>query len=108
MGNLDLKLLQKDVKKWTDTKGFKWSAYAEFCHLVEEVGELGEALTVKHGEREAGSGSKGLADHSDMKEELGDVLFSLIVIANRFGIDLENCFNSTIRRYNKKIEKRGK
>ena len=106
MDELDLKNLQKIVKNWVKTKGFKWSAYAEFCHLVEEVGELGEALTVKQGERQAGSGYEGLADHSDLEEEIGDILFSLIGIANRFNIDLENCFNSTIKRYDKKVDKR--
>ncbi len=103
---MELKELQKQIKKWTDQKGFKWSSYAEYCHLVEEVGELGEALTVQHGERQAGSGNKGDANHSDMEEEIGDVLFSTIVIANRYKLDLEKVFDKTIKRYDKKIEDR--
>lgn len=106
MKNLTLKNAQKIVKEWIESKGSKWSAYAEYCHLVEEVGELGEALTVQQGERQPGSGEKGLADHHDMDEEIGDVLFSILVMANRLGIDAEACFNTTIERYNKKVEKR--
>lgn len=106
MKTLTLKKVQQIIKDWTDTKEFKWSAYGEYCHLVEEIGELGEALTVQQGERSAGSGTEGLADHSDMDEEIGDVLFSTLIIANRFGIDMEKCFSRTIERYNKKVEKR--
>lgn len=103
-----LKEAQLKVKKWTNKNGFKWSVYADFCHLVEEVGELGEALTVKQGERKAGSGSKGLADHSDVNEEIGDILFSLMAIANRFKVNLDDCLGLTIDRYNKKLNDRQK
>lgn len=103
-----IKDIQKITKEWVNQKGFKWTSYAEYCHLVEEIGELGEALTVQHGERQAGSGSQGHADHSDMDEEIGDVLFSTIVMANRYNIDIEKCFNNTIKRYDKKIKEREK
>lgn len=102
---MEIKELQSKIKRWTDDVGFKWSSYAQYCHLVEEVGELGEAITVKEGERKAGNGKKGLADHSDLKEELGDVLFSVTVIANRFNIDLEQAYVETVLRYNKKMKK---
>jgi NTP pyrophosphatase (non-canonical NTP hydrolase) len=108
MKNFTLKQVQEISEKWINEKGFKWSAYAEYCHLVEEVGELGEALVVKHGERKPGPGEKGEADHWNLGEEIGDVLFSTIVLANRFNIDLEECFNKTIVRYDKKVEKRKK
>ncbi|MHA1865886.1 MAG: MazG nucleotide pyrophosphohydrolase domain-containing protein [Candidatus Heimdallarchaeaceae archaeon] len=98
MEKLSIEDLQRITKKWIAEKGFKWSAYAEYCHLVEEVGELGESLIIKQGEREAGSGELGYADHSDMEEEIGDVLFYTVVMANRFNIDLNDCFKKTIQR----------
>ena len=76
MNKLTLQKLQKKVKEWINLHGFKWSAYADYCHLVEEVGELGEALIVKHGEREPGDGALGLADHFNLEEEIGDVLYN--------------------------------
>ncbi len=106
MKNISLKDTQKAVKDWTDKYGFKWSTYAAYCHLVEELGELGEAITVEQGERKAGSGEEGLADHSNMLEEIGDVLFCTIDMANRFGIDIEECFSYTIKRYDEKMKKR--
>lgn len=104
----DLGKIQQAVRTWIDEKGFKWSPYANYCHLVEEVGELGEALVVKQGEREAGEGARMCADHSDMEEEIGDVIFSAIVLANMYGIDLDHCFERTFARYDKKAEKRNR
>lgn len=66
MKNTSLKDAPQIVKDWTGKYGFKWSTYAAYCHLVEELGELGEAITVAQGERKAGSGEESLADHSDM------------------------------------------
>lgn len=102
----NLKEIQSIVKKWTDEKGFRWSDYAHYCHLVEEIGELGEALTVEKGERQKGSGEKGLADHANLPEEIGDVFFTLVSFANRFDIDLDICLESTLKRYDSKIRKK--
>lgn len=101
-----LKAVQRTVREWTDQNGFKWSDYAAYCHLVEELGELGEAITVQQGEREAGSGLAGLADHADVAEEIGDVLFCTIDMANRLGVDIEQCFAETMKRYDQKTKKR--
>ena len=106
MKNISLKDAQKIVKDWTAKYDFKWSTYAAYCHLVEEIGEIGEAITVGQGERKAGFGEEGFADHSDMLEEIGDVLFCTIDMANRFGVDIEKCFSETIKRYNEKTKKR--
>ena len=36
----DIKEIQSKIRSWIENSGFKWSSYAEYCHLVEEVGEL--------------------------------------------------------------------
>jgi NTP pyrophosphatase (non-canonical NTP hydrolase) len=103
MNKLTINQIQEISKKWIKENGFKWSSYAEYCHLVEEVGELGEAIVVKHGERQSGSGEQGDADHDNIEEEIGDVLFSTVVIANRYNLDLEKVFEQTIKRYDEKV-----
>jgi NTP pyrophosphatase (non-canonical NTP hydrolase) len=103
---MNLSDIQDTVKKWVSEKGFKWSTYAQYCHLVEEVGELGESIVVANGEREPGDGAKGLADHSDINEEIGDVLFSTIALANQYNIDIEKCFQNTLKRYDAKVRRR--
>lgn len=99
---------QKDVDEILDKFPFSWSNYAHYAHLVEEVGELGEAMTVYEGDRKAGSGEAALSDHSDMKEEIGDVLFALVRIANKVGVNLDEAIEYTIKRYSSKLEKYNK
>ncbi|OIO08196.1 hypothetical protein COW98_02155 [Candidatus Roizmanbacteria bacterium CG22_combo_CG10-13_8_21_14_all_35_9] len=60
---------QKAVKKIAQEFNFNWTIYVQFIHLVEEVAELGEALTVYNGDRKAGEEKAALADHSDIEEE---------------------------------------
>ena len=105
MVNLTLKEIQKKVDDWNRKIGLDWSRLIHYTHLVEEVGELGEAIAVSEGARMPGKGEAGLADHSNVKEEIGDTLFSLAVIANKSGVDLEDSFNYTLNRYKKKQEK---
>ena len=95
---------QKEVEKIEKEFNFKWPLYVRFIHLVEEVGELGEAITVKNGDRKSGSGEKGLADHADLEEEFGDTLFSLFDLANKLQIDLPLALEKTFKRYHKKLE----
>ena len=105
MNNKSLEQYQKEVAELVKKFNFNWSAYVQYIHLVEEVGELGEALTVKQGDRKAGSGEKALADHEDIEEEIGDVLFSLIDLTNRYNLSLDKIMKNTFLRYQKKLIK---
>jgi len=94
---------QKAVTELVKKFNFNWSTYVQYIHLVEEVGELGEALTVKQGDRKTGSGKKALADHGDIEEEIGDVLFSLIDLSNRYNLSLDKIMEDVFKRYQKKL-----
>ena len=65
---------------------------------------MGEAITVHLGDRKSGSGEQALADHADLDEEVGDVIFSAIAVANKLGIDLTESLEEAIKRYEKKLE----
>ncbi|MBI4129968.1 hypothetical protein HY468_01480, partial [Candidatus Roizmanbacteria bacterium] len=80
---MKLRDFQKKAAELIIKFNFNWSTYVEFIHLVEEVGELGEALTVYEGDRKAGNGKRALADHNDTEEEIGDVLFTLLILSNQ-------------------------
>jgi NTP pyrophosphatase (non-canonical NTP hydrolase) len=103
MTSKSLSELQTHVKQCAEKFNFKWSNYVQYIHLVEEVAELGEALTVQQGDREAGSGESALADHHDLKEELGDVLFNVMQIANQLNLNLDEVMERTFTRYEKKL-----
>lgn len=101
----NLKKLQESVHELATKFNFYWSNYVQYVHLVEEVAELGEALTVKEGDRASGSGESALADHDDLQEEFGDVLFTVCELANQLDIDLEKAMNYTFKRYENKLKK---
>ena len=104
MSSKSLTELQKEVKECAEKFNFGWSDYVQYIHLVEEVAELGEALTVQAGDRKAGSGESALADHTDPKEELGDVLFTVMQLANQLNVNLDEVMQKTFIRYEKKLE----
>ncbi len=84
-----LKDYQKLIKQLVKERGFDKESVAEvFMLLVEEVGELGKAIrkssTLKV--------DKKSAVH-DINEEAADVLWLLLDLANRLGIDLEKAFH---------------
>lgn len=56
-----------------------------FLKLIEETGELAEVI--RKDQRMDGNNIKGT-----IEEELSDVLYYVLVIANTYNIDLENCF----------------
>lgn len=104
MNSKTLSELQKKVKECAEKFNFGWSNYVQYIHLVEEVAELGEALTVQQGDRDAGSGESALADHNDPKEELGDVLFTVMQLANQLDVNLEEVLEKTFNHYDHKLE----
>lgn len=103
MNSKTLEEYQSVIKDYVTSFNFNWSNYVQYIHLVEEVAELGEALTVHEGDRQAGSGEKAQADHSNVKEEIGDILFTTIQIANQLNLDASKILESTFERYNKKL-----
>ena len=61
----------------------KWDLKTHFIDLVEEVGELGNAVLIK-------TGSKSRKrQRAELKDSFADVLFELILMADEAGVDLE-------------------
>lgn len=103
MNNKTLNQYQQEIKKITEEFGLDWPVYVRYIHLVEEIGELGEALTVQQGDRKAGSGTSALADHSDVSEEIGDVIFSVLDLSSRLNINLDTIIEKTLKRHKQKL-----
>ena len=99
-----LEEIQRETDEIVKSFNFDWSLYVQYVHLVEEVAELGEAITVHTGDRKAGSGEKALADHDNIVEEIGDSLFSVIAVANKLGVDCNEALNEAFVRYKKKLD----
>ncbi|MHA1834400.1 MAG: nucleotide pyrophosphohydrolase [Candidatus Baldrarchaeia archaeon] len=96
MRDLTIKQAQKIVDKWINQfKEGYWSPLAMLASLMEEVGEL--AREINH--REKIKKRKETESERDIGIEMGDVLFSLICLANHYKVDLEDKFKKVMDKY---------
>ncbi|OKY78632.1 MAG: putative pyrophosphatase MazG [Candidatus Methanohalarchaeum thermophilum] len=88
--------LQEEVDSFINNyeEGY-WPPLSMLAALVEEVGELSRELNDEFGSKP----KKDLKEKGDIRNELGDTLFSLICIANYLDIDLESALESTMEKY---------
>lgn len=85
MKEISIKEAQQIIDKWITTTGVRYfNELTNMAILTEEVGEVARIIARKYGEQsfKKSDSEKQLAD------ELADVLFVLICIANQTGIDL--------------------
>lgn len=66
--------------------------------MTEEVGEVARVMNILYGDKNAKNGE----NIKDLQEELGDVLFTIICIANREGISLEDAYAKKWEKLNKR------
>ena len=89
---MDLGQAQLLVDDWIRNNGGYWDEMSLLARLTEETGELAREYNHRFGakRKKAVEGDKALAD------EMGDVLFILICLANQQGIELGDAFNRTM------------
>lgn len=73
-----------------------FSPLASMARMTEEVGELAREVNHFHGEKQ----KKESEDEKGMSEELADVLFVLITMANSMDVDLTEAFQETMDKFN--------
>ena len=90
---------QKDLDKIIkmSSVGY-WEPLSNLLRLVEEVGELSREINIKYGNKIRKEEEK----NGDMALEMGDILFSLICIANSQNINLNNELLRSIEKYMKR------
>ena len=83
---MDIKDAQKLVDEWIKEHGVRYfNELTNMAILSEEVGEVARIIARKYGEQSL----KENDNVDDLGDELSDVLFVLICLANQTGIDLE-------------------
>ena len=81
---MELKELQRQVDDWIKTYGVRYfSELTNMAVLTEEVGELARVVARKYGDQSFKEGEK-----CNLAEELADVLWVLVCLANQTGVDL--------------------
>jgi len=96
---MEVKDLQKEVDKWINTIGVRYfNELTNMAILTEEVGEVARIISRKYGEQ---SFKKGEED-TDLGDELADVLWVLVCLANQTGVDLETAIKKNIEKKTKR------
>ena len=96
MGNNDITIreAQKMVDDWIKTYGVRYfSELTNMAVLTEEVGELARIMVRKYGDQSFKEGEK-----QDLGDEMADVLWVLMCLANQTGIDLTEALKKNIEK----------
>ena len=94
-GRISLADAQARVDRWIEEVGVRYfSELTNLAQLVEEVGEVARILSRTHGDQSFKDKEKDL----DLGDELADVLFVLICLANQTGVDLSEAFERNLEK----------
>lgn len=86
---------QKAVDNWIKTKGVRYfSELTNTAILMEEVGEVARIISRKYGEQSF----KDREEDLDLGDELADVMFVLLCLANQTGIDLSEAMERNLEK----------
>lgn len=86
---------QKQVDQWIKTIGVRYfNELTNLGILVEEVGELSRLMVRKYGEQSFKESDK----KTDLADEMADVLWVLICLANQTGVNLTEAFLKNIEK----------
>ena len=101
--DLSLSQAQAEVDAWIKSVGVRYfSELTNLAQLVEEVGELARLISRTYGEQ-----SFKASDHKgDLADEMADVLFVLICLANQTGVDLNDALIKNLDKKNKRDSER--
>jgi len=90
-----MKELQTTVDNWIKQHGVRYfNELTNMALLTEEVGELARIMARTYGEQSF----KNSESNRDPGEEMADVLFVLICLANQTGVDLETAFAQSMEK----------
>jgi NTP pyrophosphatase (non-canonical NTP hydrolase) len=103
---MDINDLQKravEIRNKYDTlnhtkRGVTWNEQQLMAGFVGDVGDLSKIIMAKHGLRDMDNVDEKLA------HELSDCLWSILVLADRYGIDLGSSFQKTMGELDERID----
>ena len=90
---MEIKNAQKEVDNWINKHGVRYfNELTNMALLTEEVGEVARVISRQYGEQSLKKGK----ELNNLGDELSDVLFVLICLANQTGVNLEDAFNKKL------------
>ena len=98
MKEITIQEAQQLVDKWIKQYGVRYfSELTNMACLTEEVGELARIMARKYGDQSFKTGEK-----EDPAEEMADILWVLLCLANQTGINLTEAFKQSIEKKTKR------
>ena len=95
--DITVKQAQQQVDTWIRTVGVRYfSELTNLGILMEEVGELSRIMVRKYGEQSFKESDK----QKDLADEMADVLWVLMCLANQTGVDLTEALNKNFEKKN--------
>lgn len=90
---MNLENAQKAVDQWIKDHGVRYfNELTNMAQLTEEVGEVARIIARRYGEQSEKESDKV----KDLGEELADVVFVVLCLANQTGVDLQDAFDKKL------------
>lgn len=100
---LPLSLIQEEVDEWIQNVGVRYfNELTNMAQLTEEVGEVARIMARRYGEQSEKPSDK----EKDLGEELADVLFVVVCLANQTGVNLQEAWDLRMEKKTKRDKKR--
>ena len=100
---ITLKQAQQEVDRWISTVGVRYfNELTNLGILMEEVGELARLMVRTYGEQSLQESDKG----KNLADEMADVLWVLICLANQTGVDLTEALQKNFEKKNSRDQTR--
>ena len=101
---MEIKELQSRVDEWIREYGVRYfSELTNMAILTEEVGELARVIARKYGEQSFKQG-----EECNLADEMADVMWVLVCLANQTGVDLEEAMERNFEKKTSRDKKRHK
>lgn len=101
---MTLEEAQKTVDEWIKTYGVRYfSELTNMAVLTEEVGELARIMARTYGDQSFKAGEK-----TDLGDEMADVLWVLLCLANQTGVDLTEALRKNLEKKTSRDKERHK
>ncbi|MFY0603834.1 MAG: nucleotide pyrophosphohydrolase [Flavobacteriaceae bacterium] len=90
---MNIQNAQQQVDEWIQNHGVRYfNELTNMAQLTEEVGEVARIIARRYGEQSEKESDKD----KDLGEELADVLFVLLCLANQTGVNLQEAFEKKL------------
>lgn len=96
---MEISEAQRLVDEWINTLGVRYfNELTNTAVLMEEVGELARLMARLYGEQSFKLPEEAARANTDLPDEMADVLFVLICLANQTGVNLEDALRKNLQK----------